>query len=85
MCPVPSRSDGATAQKRPTNVSLSSDLLDEAKALGVNVSRACERGLALQISEVRAQRWLEENQAAIESSNAYVEKHGLPLADYRQF
>jgi post-segregation antitoxin (ccd killing protein) len=29
--------------------------------------------------------WLEENQVAIESSNKWVEKHGLPLAQYRQF
>ena len=80
-----SRSESGTAPKRATNISLSPDLLEEAKALGVNVSRACERGLALQISEVRAQRWLEENKEALASSNAYVEKNGLPLADYRQF
>jgi hypothetical protein len=29
--------------------------------------------------------WLEENRAAIESWNQWVEKHGLPLAKYRQF
>jgi antitoxin CcdA len=39
----------------------------------------------MQISEVRAQRWLDENKEAIDSSNAYVEKNGLPLAQYRQF
>lgn len=80
-----SRSESGSAPKRATNVSLSPDLLEEAKSLGVNVSRACERGLALQIAEVRAQRWLEENKEAIASSNAYTEKNGLPLAEYRQF
>jgi antitoxin CcdA len=35
--------------------------------------------------EERAKRWLEENWAAIESSNAYVEEHGLPLKEYRLF
>lgn len=79
-----SRSKPATA-KKATNVSLSAELLDEARTLGVNVSRACERGLALQIAEVRAQRWLEENREALASSNAFVEKNGLPLADYQQF
>ncbi|WP_448202798.1 type II toxin-antitoxin system CcdA family antitoxin [Azospirillum sp. sgz302134] len=77
--------DGSSAPKKATNVSLNSALLEEAKSLGVNVSRACERGLALQIAEVRAQRWLEENKDALESSNAYVERNGLPLAQYRQF
>ena len=31
------------------------------------------------------QKWREENREAIESSNAWVKKHGLPLAEYRQF
>ena len=34
---------------------------------------------------VRAQQWRKENRDAIASSNAYVEKHGLPLAQYRLF
>ena len=76
------RSDAA---KRATNVSLSSALLDEARELGINISRACERGLAIQIAERRAERWLDENREAIETSNAYVERHGLPLARFRRF
>ncbi|HYD70589.1 type II toxin-antitoxin system CcdA family antitoxin [Azospirillum sp.] len=73
------------APKRPTNVSLNSDLLEQARTLGINISKACERGIAQQVAEERGRRWLEENRAALESSNAYVEKHGLPLARYRQF
>ena len=33
----------------------------------------------------RGQQWREENREAMESSNAWVKKHGLPLARYRQF
>ena len=32
-----------------------------------------------------AKQWLRKNNAALDSSNEYVEKHGLPLAKYRQF
>lgn len=32
-----------------------------------------------------AAAWLEQNQEALESSNAYVENYGLPLAGYRMF
>jgi post-segregation antitoxin (ccd killing protein) len=32
-----------------------------------------------------AQRWLAENIAALENSNAWVKKNGLPLARYRCF
>ncbi len=71
--------------RRPTNISLDAAMIDDAKELGINISRACEEGLAKQISEERGRRWLKENRAAIESSNAWVEEHGLPLAKYRPF
>ena len=74
-----------TAARKAANVSLDSDLLDAAKHLGINISRACERGLTEQIAETRAERWQAENREAIEAWNDYVEKNGLPLARYRQF
>jgi post-segregation antitoxin (ccd killing protein) len=37
------------------------------------------------IAEQSARLWRETNQAALESSNAYVDQHGLPLAKYRSF
>ena len=71
--------------RRATNVSLRADLIEEARRLDINVSQACESGLETQVSKSRAQRWQEENREAIESSNVYVEEHGLPLARYRMF
>lgn len=73
------------APKRATNVSINERLLAEARALEVNISRAAEAGLAQAIAARRAELWAEENRAALESSNAYVERNGLPLADYRGF
>lgn len=32
-----------------------------------------------------SERWLQEKQAALVSSNAYVERHGIPLTEYRRF
>jgi antitoxin CcdA len=74
-----------TGTKRATNVSLNGDLLEAAKEHGINISKACERGLADEVAAARSARWLAENKEAIESSNAYVEKFGLPLAKYRPF
>ncbi|MDO9488590.1 MAG: type II toxin-antitoxin system CcdA family antitoxin [Sphingomonadaceae bacterium] len=74
-----------SALKKATNVSLDIALVDEARLLGVNLSRACERGLAEEIAEQKRRRWLEESREAIAWSNDYVEKHGLPLEKYRQF
>lgn len=69
--------------KRATNVSLSQDLVAEAKALGINVSQACQNGLAAEVKKAREAAWKQENREAIESYNAYVREHGMPMAQYR--
>lgn len=71
--------------RRATNVTLPDSLLRAARELDINVSQACERGLAAAVAETRAQRWLRENRAAMDAWNSYVERNGLPLADFRQF
>jgi antitoxin CcdA len=75
----------APKQRRATNVSLRSDLIDEARRLNINISQACERGLEERVRKSLRDAWLQENRDAIEASNAWVEEHGLPLANYRQF
>lgn len=72
-------------QRKATNITLEEALLAEAKSLQINISKAAEAGVARAIAEKRAELWLQDNQAALESSNAYVEQHGLPLARYRGF
>ena len=74
-----------TSFRRSTSVTLSSDLLNEARKLGVNVSRAAEAGLADAIRAARAQAWQRENAAAIDAYNAYIDTHGVPLAEFRKF
>jgi len=71
--------------RKPTNLSLDANLLIQAKALKVNLSRAAEDGVRIAVSAAKAEQWKTENAAAIRSSNAYVENHGLPLDRYRQF
>ena len=66
-------------------MSLAEDLLSEATALHINISQAAEAGAAQAIARWRSELWLAENQEAIESSNTFVEKHGLPLAKHRMF
>ncbi len=66
-------------------MTLPEPLLREARDLGVSLSQACERGLREVVEETRTAKWLRENQHAIEAWNEYIEKHGLPLAEYRQF
>jgi len=75
----------AAQVRKPTNVSLDTALVAEAKRLGINISRACEVGLTEQIAKEHGRLWRADNAEALESSNAYVDRHGLPLSPYRQF
>lgn len=77
----PARFEGP---KKPTNVSLNAELVEEAKKLGINVSEACQGGLAAEVKKAREAAWKEENRAAIESWNAYIREHGMPYDEYRQ-
>ena len=78
----PARFEGP---KKATNVSLNAELVDEARRLEINVSEACQSGLAAEVKKAREAAWKEDNRAAIESWNDYIRKNGLPLARYRQF
>ena len=71
--------------RRATNLSLDADLLDEAKALKINLSQAAQVGIRAAVSSEKARRWREENADAIKSMNDWVDKNGLPLDEYRQF
>jgi antitoxin CcdA len=71
--------------RRAANVTLPSPLVEDAKALGINISQACEKGLSAAVAEARAAAWLEANRPALEAWNDYVEEHGIPLAEFRQF
>jgi antitoxin CcdA len=81
----PARKVSVALRRKSTNVTLTVALVDEAKALGVNLSQAAEVGVADAVARKRAEVWLAENREALESSNAFVEAHGLPLAQYRNF
>ena len=75
----------AKPQRKSVNTSIDSRLIEEAKALGINMSRAAEQGIAKAISAEKTRRWQEENKEALESSNEYVRRNCLPLAKYRLF
>ena len=63
--------------KTRTNVSLDADLMQEARALGVNLSALLEERLREEVAARRQAAWRAENRGAIADANAYIEKHGL--------
>ncbi|WP_144777838.1 type II toxin-antitoxin system CcdA family antitoxin [Marinobacter maritimus] len=77
-------SEATKSIRKPTNLSLDSALLKEAKVLGINVSRSAEAGIAEAVKLHKQANWLKDNAKALASSNAYVEANGLPLTKHRQ-
>lgn len=73
------------APKKAANVSINSDLLQEAKILKINLSATLEQELVHLIRQKRRAQWLKENRPALDDYNAFVEKHGVFSDGLRQF
>ena len=63
-------------EKKRVNVTVSSKLIADAKALGINVSQSAEEGLMKKVREAKGAQWLEENREALIAHNEWVKKHG---------
>jgi len=74
-----------TALKKATNITLSADVLAEAKALGINISQTCDQFLRELVRSKREQQWQNDHAAFIASYNILVAEEGLPLDDWRSF
>lgn len=74
-----------TPTKKATNITLSADVLTEAKALGINISQACDQFLRELVRGKREQRWQQDHAEFIVAYNDTVEKEGLPLEKWRAF
>lgn len=72
-------------QRKAANLTLDENLVSQARDLQINISRAAEEGIERAVKAERERLWRIQNAEAIRLENEYVEKHGLPLAKYRQF
>jgi len=71
--------------KRATNITLSADVLADAKAFGINISQACDGFLRERVKQERQRHWLFENAEFIAEYNKTLQTEGLPLDQYRSF
>lgn len=74
-----------TAPKKPTNLSVNSDLLQKAKELKINLSATFEKELIEQIKERQKELWLQSNKSSIEEYNKHVAKYGVFSKRLRNF
>lgn len=82
---MPRRTAAAAIPKRATNVSVRSDLLEAARAAGINLSATLERALTEELAAAKRKKWREENREAIQAYNGHIEKHGTFSDDVRKF
>jgi antitoxin CcdA len=71
--------------KRATNLTLSADVLDAAKALELNISQVCDDYLRQMVTQEQERRWRSEHADFIAAYNATIELEGLPLDQWRTF
>jgi antitoxin CcdA len=71
------------AKKRAVNLFVDVELLEEARRLRINISETLERRLRTIVKAEQERRWLEENREAIESINAFIDRHGLTASRLR--
>ncbi len=74
-----------SAPKKPTNLTVNSDLLSQAKALDVNISAILESALVETLKQRKRDAWLLDNEEAMESYNKTVEQIGFFSEGRRTF
>jgi antitoxin CcdA len=71
--------------KRAANLSLSTDVLEAARNLNINLSQVCDDYLREFVRHEQARRWRLEHAEFIAAYNATIETAGLPLDEWRTF
>ena len=71
--------------KKPTNLSLNSDLLKKTRALNINLSATLEQALRAKLAEKEAEKWAAKNKRAIQAYNDFVDENGCFADEYRSF
>jgi antitoxin CcdA len=69
--------------KRAINLSLSTDVLDAARQLDVNISQVCDSRLREIVRLEQELKWREEHADFVAAYNATIESEGLPLDEWR--
>ncbi|MCP4470854.1 MAG: type II toxin-antitoxin system CcdA family antitoxin [Gammaproteobacteria bacterium] len=73
----------STAAKKPTNLSVNSDLLSRARKMNINLSATLEKALISELKAAEKDKWLRRNRKAISALNNLADKNGLFSDSYR--
>lgn len=73
------------ARKKPTNLSINSNLLSKAREHNINLSECLEKALENELRFQKEQQWREESREAIDEYNKRVEESGTFSEGLRAF
>jgi len=73
------------APKKPTNLSINSNLLSKARDLDINLSATLEQALESAVRQNTRERWLRDNKQALGNCNELAQEHGLFADKHRDF
>lgn len=71
--------------KKPANLSINAELLQQAKQLNINLSQTLEQHLAEIVRQAQREQWLAENQNALDEYNRRIETRGAFSDGLRRF
>jgi len=74
-----------SAPKKPTNLTVNSDLLNQAKDLKMNISSVLESALIESIKKAKKEVWINENKTAMKDYNEKIKEYGLFSDEIRTF
>lgn len=73
------------APKKPTNLSVNSDLLEKCRAMNINLSATLETALKQKLAESASDAWAQMNRNEISAYNEFVEEQGCFGDEFREF
>ena len=73
------------APKKPTNLTINSDLLSQVKGFHINISSVLESALEETLKQKKKEEWLKENLDSITSYNKSIEDNGVFSDGLRDF
>lgn len=71
--------------KKVTNLTLNTQVLAEAKKLGINISKVCDAFLESLVRQEKERLWKLEYAKFISEYNQITDEDGLPLDKWRTF
>ena len=73
------------APKKPTNLSINSDLLAKARKMQINLSSVLETALTEKLAQVENEKWQKRNKLAVVAYNEMVDDKGCFSDAFREF